>query len=123
MMTFKTKSEKKVSEMVMDCASGFIMAGENESDKQERLNIAVSAWNFACVNKENRKRNIKNYLKDYQQMNPGAAKKDVENVKRILKNIIAEKRRLYPDVRIQIFGAELTENDGKTYVQVSSREM
>jgi len=26
-------------------------------------------------------------------------------------------------VRIQIFAAELTDKDGKTYVQVSSREM
>jgi hypothetical protein len=116
-------AEKKVSEMVMDCASDFIMAGEDESDKQQRLNIAVSAWNFACVNKENRKRNIKNYLKDYQEMNPGAIKKDVDNVKRILKNIIAEKRRLYPDVKIQIYEATLKEKDGKTYVKVVSTKM
>ena len=109
--------------MVMDCASDFVLAGADEFEKQQRLNTAVSAWNFACVNKENRKRNIKNYLKEYQKMNPGAAKKDVENVKRILKDIIEEKRRLYPDVQIQIFETMLKDKDGKTYVKVVSTKM
>jgi hypothetical protein len=59
MFSKKTKEEKKVSEMVMDCAANFIMAGDDEADKHERLNLAVSAWNFACVNMENRKRQIK----------------------------------------------------------------
>jgi len=122
-MLFNNNGEKKISEMLMDCAANFILAGEDESDKQERLNLAVSAWNFACVNKENRKRNIKNYLKEYQQMNPGCAKEDVKNVKEILNSIIAEKIKLYPDVRVQIFGAELTDKDGKTYVQVTSKDM
>jgi hypothetical protein len=119
----KSKKEKKVSEMLMDCASDFIMLGENEFDKQQRLYTAASAWNFACVNKENRKRQIQKYLKNFQKMNPGCTEEDVKNVKDILNNIISEKIRLYPDVKIQLFDAEVKDQGGKTYVKAASKKM
>ena len=64
-MFFKKKKPKnKVSEMIMEYAMKFILEGEDEFEKQQRLNTAASAWNFACLGDNERKRSIRNYLKE-----------------------------------------------------------
>ena len=108
--------------MLMDCASVFVLSGEDEFEKQQRLNAASSAWNFANLNKDDRKRNIKYFLKDYQRLNPEYTKSDLNDIKQVLKDIIYQKRKLYPDIHVKIQEATIKEHNGKSYVTVASVE-
>ncbi len=104
----------------MEYAGAFILKGKDESEKQQRLNTAASAWNFACLSDNERERGIKNYLKEYKKLNPGYCKKDLKEIKGVLKNLIAEKIRTYPNIKVQVFDAQLKEESGKAYVTVAS---
>jgi hypothetical protein len=49
-MFFKKKKPKNIiSEHIMVYAGDFILEGQDEFEKQQRLNTAVSAWNIACL--------------------------------------------------------------------------
>jgi len=39
----------KISKMLLDVAGGYIAMGDDQADKQECLNGAVSAWNISCL--------------------------------------------------------------------------
>ncbi len=104
----------------MEYAGNFILEGEDEFEKQQRLNTAASAWNFACLGDNERKHAIKKYLKECKKLNPEYKKKDLLEIKSVLKDLIAEKIRIYPEFRVQIFNAQLKEDSGKTYVTVAS---
>ncbi len=123
-MFFKKKKPKnKISEMIMEYAENFILEGEDEFEKQQRLNTAASAWNFACLSDTERERSIKKYLKECKKLNPEYTKKDLMEIKSVLKDLIAEKIRMYPDIRVQIFNAQLKEDSGKAYVSVVSADI
>ena len=119
----KKKPKNKLSEMIMEYAGNFILEGEDEFEKQQRLNTAVSAWNFACLRDNERERGIKKYLKECKKLNPEYGKKDLMEIKIVLKDLIAEKIRIYPDIKVQIFDAELKEDRGKAYVTVASADI
>jgi len=106
--------------MIMQYAGNFILEGEDEFEKQQRLNTAVSAWNFAILSNNEIERSIGKYLKECKKLNPEYGKKDLMEIKSVLTDLIAEKRRIYPDIRVQIFNAQLKEDSGKTYVTVAS---
>ncbi len=109
--------------MIMEYAGNFVLEGEDEFEKQQRLNTAASAWNFACLNDNQRERSIKKYLKECRKLNPEYTKKDLMEIKSVLKDLIAEKIRIYPDIRVQIFNAQLKEESGKAYVTVASADI
>lgn len=119
----KRKTKNKISEMIMEYAGDFILDGEDEFEKQQRLNTAASAWNFACLSGAERERGIKKYLKECKKLNPEYTKKDLMEIKSVLKDLIAEKIRIYPDVKVQIFNAQLKEGSGKAYVTVASVDL
>jgi hypothetical protein len=120
-MFFKKKKPRdKISEMIMEYAGNFILGGEDEFEKQQRLNTAASAWNFACLSATERERSIKKYLKECKKLNPEYGKKDLKEIKSVLKDLIDEKIRTYPKIKVQIFDAQLKENCGKAYVTVAS---
>jgi hypothetical protein len=120
-MFFKKKEAKnKISEMIMEYAGNFILDGDDEFEKQQRLNTAASAWNFACLNATERERSIKKYLKECKKLNPEYGKKDLKEIKSVLKDLIAAKIRTYPDIKVQILNAQLKEDSGKAYVTVAS---
>ena len=56
----------------------------------------------------------KKYLKECKKLNPAYNKKDLADIKRVLKDLI------YPDIKVQICNALLKEESGKTYVTVAS---
>lgn len=122
-MLFKEKKKNKISEMVMEYAGNFILQGEDEFEQQQRLNTAASAWNYACLAENERERGIKKYLKACKRLNPEYGKKDLKEIKRVLKKLISEKTRIYPDIKVQIFNAQLKVNNGKTYVTVASADV
>jgi hypothetical protein len=123
-MFFKKKRPKnKISEMIMECAGNFILEGEDEFEKQQRLNTAASAWNFACLTETERERGIKRYLKECKKLNPEYTKRDLMETKSVLEDLIAEKVRICPDIKVQIFNAQLKEESGKVYVKVASADI
>jgi len=109
--------------MIMDYAGNFILEGEDEFEKQQRLNTAASAWNFACLSDNEIKLNIKKYLKECKKLNPEYNKKDLMEIKSIIKDLIVEKIKMYPDIKIQIFNAQLKEENGKAYITVASLDI
>ena len=106
--------------MIMHYAGNFILEGEDEFEKQQRLNTAASAWNFACLSDSDMKLAIKKYLKECKRLNPEYNKKDLSDIKSIIKRLITEKDKIYPEVKVQIVDAKLKENSGKSYVTVAS---
>jgi hypothetical protein len=119
-MFFKKKPKDKISEMIMNYAGDFILGGEDEFERQQRLNTAASAWNFACLSSTERDRGIKKYLKECKKLNPEYGKRDLKEIKSVLKDLIAKKIRTYPDIRVQIIDTRLKEDSGKTFVTVAS---
>ena len=113
-------SKSKVSEMLMNVARAFVAMGEDLEEKQQLLNGAVSAWNIACLEKKERSRAIKKYLRKYKKMNPHQTKEDYRDTAEDLKLLIEEKDRLYPDVDVQIVNAEVQEIGEKLHVTVMS---
>ena len=41
-------STKKMSEMILEMAAGFLDVGDTIGERQNRLNAACNAWNMAC---------------------------------------------------------------------------
>jgi hypothetical protein len=120
-MFFKKKKPKlKISGMILKYAGNFIHEGGDEFEKQQRLNTAASAWNFACLSDAERARGINKYLKECQKLNPDYTTKDLMEIESVLNELIADKIRIYPDVKVQIFNALLKEENGKVYVTVAS---
>ena len=120
-MFFKKKKPKnKISELIMGYAGDYILQGPDEFEKQQRLNTAVSAWNIACLDKIEREKGIKKYLKEYKKLNPEFNKKDLKEIQTDIKLLIELKIQKYPDVKVQVFDAQLVEKNGKAYVTVAS---
>jgi len=116
----KSSKKKKVSKMLLDIAKEYIVLGEDTEEKQELLNGAASAWNIACLDEKERKRAIKNYMKEYRKLNPTHSKEDLDDVEEDLRILIKQKDELYPEVRIQIAGVNIEEKGGKDHVSVLS---
>jgi hypothetical protein len=116
----ESQKNKKISEMVSDFAGDFISLSEDIQEMQQYLHAAVSAWNIACLDKRDRVRLIKSYMKNYQKMNPDQDKKTYQSVEDDLRKLIKQKINLYPDVDVQIVDARIEMVDGKMHIQVAS---
>lgn len=112
--------KKKISEMVGDFAGDYISLGDDIQEMQQYLHAAVSAWNIACLDKRDRVRLIKSYMKNYRKMNPEQNKRVYKGVEDDLRLLIKQKIKLYPDVEVQIVDAKIEEIDGKTHIKVAS---
>ncbi len=116
----KKPLKPKVSEMVLDFEGSYIALGEDIKEKQELLNCAVSAWNIACLDEKAGKLAIKKYMANYRQLNPAHSKQDFRDVEEDFRLLIAQKEKLYPEVRIQIINALIQEIDGRDHINVMS---
>ena len=116
----KRASKSKVSEMLMDVAREYVAMGEDIEEKQQLLNGAASAWNIACLEKKERGRAIKKYIRKYKKINPHQTKQDYRDTEEDLMLLIKEKDRLFPDVKIQVAHAEVKEIGEKLHVTVMS---
>ena len=59
-------------------------------------------------------------MKECKKLNPEYTKKDLMEIESVLNELIAEKIRIYPDSKVQIFNALLKEENGQVYVTVAS---
>jgi len=113
-------AKQKVSEMVLGFASNYIAMGEDIENKQEYLNGAVSAWNIACLDENDKNRAIKRYMVEYRKLNPAHSKQDFRDAEENIRLLIKQKEKLYPEVTVQIVNANIQEIDGKDHVTVMS---
>ena len=118
----KKKPKNKISELIMGYAGNYILEGQDEFEKQQRLYTAISAWNIACLDKMQREKGIKKYLKECKKLNSEYNKKDLKEIQTDIKLLIELKIQKYPDVKVQVFDAQLVEKNGKAYVTVASSD-
>ena len=120
----QTKSENfKISEMLIKVTEEYLNMGESREEKEYLLATACSAWNFACEkNQKKREKLIKNYIKDYMEIN----KIEDANDKILEENIwllIKQKNKFFHDVFVQIVDAKYEMVNGEEHVSVlSARE-
>ncbi len=110
----------KISKMLLDVAGEYIAMGDDQADKQEYLNGAVSAWNVSCLESRKRKKALKEYRKNYQQLNPSHTDRDCDDALDNIKLLIKRKNELYPHEHIQIAHAEIVTRGNKDHVTVAS---
>jgi len=94
--------------------------GEDIENRQEYLNGAVSAWNIACLDENDKNRAIKRYMVEYRKLNPAHSKQDFRDAEENIRLLIKQKEKLYPEVTVQIVNANIQEIDGKDHVTVMS---
>ena len=118
---FERKPEgPKISKMLLDVAGEYVAMGDDQADKQEYLNGAVSAWNISCLESNKRKKALKEYRKNYQQLNPSHTNRDCDDALDNIKFLIKRKNELYPQERIQIAHAKIVTKGSKDHVTVAS---
>jgi hypothetical protein len=111
-------SAEKVSEMVSVFAGEFINLGASIEEKQNRLNAACSAWNMACEPPRVREKLLGRYVKEYKRYNPDTDDEDLVAVRSNMEKLIGNKLRLFPNVRKQVLGAQITRVGSKDRINV-----
>jgi hypothetical protein len=116
----KQQKKEKISGMVANFAREYLVLGEDIEHKQQLLNTAVSAWNIASSNEQEREKAIKKYLEEYKRLNPTHEKDMLKGVEEDLHLLIKRKLELYPEVNKQILNAQIQEENGKCRITVAS---
>jgi len=112
--------DSKVSEMLLDVAGEYIAMGDDQADKQEYLNGAVSAWNIACLESKKQKKVLREYRENYRQLNPSHTNHDCDDALENIRLLIKRKNELYPEAHIQIAYAKIVTKGNKDHVTVAS---
>jgi len=112
--------DRKISEMVWKFAADFIRVGDTLEERQNRLNAAVSAWNIAARSSNDQRRMLDQYFESYKAYNPHTGSEDLAAMRRDMETLIQNKLRLFPHVRNQIVGAQITQVGGQDRINVVS---
>lgn len=111
--------KQKISAMVLKVAEGYIDLGETTEERENYLRSACSAWNIACLPPPERDSAIKQYIEQYQKINK-ADEADCIALEEDLRQLIKQKDKLYPNVKVQIVGSRIESINGKDHVTVAS---
>lgn len=112
----KSPAKRKLSEMILEVADGFIRVGKTTGERQNRLNAACTAWNIACASPESRSTQVDRYMQSYRQFNinsigpPG----NFLNIRKDLELLVERKLQLFPDDKRLVVNATVVPN-GSTY--------
>ncbi len=98
---------QKISEMVVDLAGDYIGQGASLEERQCRLKLACTCWNYACAPEKTGKAQLDIYMTEYRKWNPEATDEDCQKKKRMLESLMREKRKKYPNVNSQIVSCDL----------------
>ncbi len=110
----------KISKMLLDVAGEYIAMGDDQADKQEYLNGAVSAWNIACLKSSKRRKALLQYRKTYSQVNPSHTRHDCDDAVDNIELLVRRKNELYPETRTQIAHAKIETRGDQDHVTVAS---
>jgi len=106
--------------MVWEFAGTFIGSGQTLEDRQDRLTAACSAWNMACTPPEAHERLLRQYVESCRSYSPDATDEKLSDVRRVMEKLMRNKLALFPTVRKQIVGAQLSRAAGKDRIDVVS---
>ena len=102
----QTPTKRKMSEMIIEMAAGFVGVGDTIGERQNRLNAACTAWNIACESPEVRQRHLEQFKESYLQFNPATSPTDLSNIIKDIELLIERKLKMFPDDRRQIVRAQ-----------------
>ena len=111
-----------MSEMILEIAANFIHGATSTQEKQNRLEAACSAWNIACSPPENREKMLGQYVDGYKSYNPSIEAEGLTEVRAVMEKLIERKLTLFPAVKKQIAGGQITVEGGKSKIVVLSIE-
>jgi hypothetical protein len=107
------KSDKKVSQMILDVAALFIELGSSEEERQTHLDLACTAWNLSIPPKSQRNKEYNSYLNEMRsRIND---KEIMKHFKEDLDGLIKAKLELYPNEKKPIVSAKLENIDSGQY--------
>ncbi len=107
------REKEKVSQMIFDFASGFIDMAESIEEKQAHLDIACTAWNMAVLPRNKMERVFKKYFRHLTKCS--IEKKEIKLLKGDVRELIAAKNSLFPDVNRHIVNAKIEPSNGDSY--------
>ena len=119
----KRPQQRKMSEMILEIASGFIHGASSTQEKQNRLEAACCAWNIACCPPENREKILDEYVAGYALYNPATDAEGLAEVRAVMEKLVERKLSLFPAVKKQTAGGQVTVEGGKSKVVVLSMEI
>ncbi|UCH97965.1 MAG: hypothetical protein JSV88_14215 [Candidatus Aminicenantes bacterium] len=109
---------KKMSEMILDIASGYIALGQTLEEKQSYLNGACTAWNIAVLPVEMRPLALSQHLNQCQIISNG--KGNIEDLRHDMLILIENKLRLYPTINKKILNASISLENGQEKITIIS---
>jgi len=114
----KRSPKKKMSEMILDIASGYIGLGQNLVEKQSNLNGVCTAWNIATLPEKMRSMALNNHLSQCQMFEG-----TIENLRHDMLTLIDNKLKLYPKVNKRILNAVISIENGQDKITVISTDL
>lgn len=112
--------KRKMSEVILDMAAGFISPGKTLAERQNRLIAVCSAWNMACTSPENRRQQLQQYAENYRRFNPTITPDDLAKIVKDMETLIERKLRMFPDDHRQIVDARVVPVGADFRIEVAS---
>lgn len=119
----KRQRQRKMSEMILEIASDFIHGASSTQEKQNRLEAACSAWNIACSPPAAREKMLDQYVEGYELYNPSINAEGLGEVRAVMEKLVERKLSLFPAVKKQTAGGQVTVEGGKSKIVVLSMEI
>lgn len=109
-----------MSEMLSEMAAGFLGVGNSIGERQNRLNVACTAWNMACGSPELRQSQLAQYRKSYLGHNPATSASDLDNIIKDLETLMERKLNMFPEDLRQIVSAKVVTVGNNFRIEVAS---
>ena len=113
-------SKMKMSEIIWEFASDYILLGEKLEHKQNLLNSAVTAWNVGNLPLEKQKEALDQYMESFKNMNPNI--NIIEDLREDMEKLIQEKITKFNNIKKQIVNAEIYQENDKFRITVASAD-
>lgn len=121
--TAQATGKPKISQSILAFAGDFIGMGKTLAERRNRLTAASNAWNIASNIPELRKKHLDQYLREYQQYNPGTNEADLAAIRKDIEALVARKLEMFPDDRRQIVNTNISVVGGKDYVEIAAARL
>lgn len=115
-----SNGKRKMSEMVLEMAEGFLSVGDTIEERQNRLNAAASAWNMACASPEVGEYQLQQFGKEYLRFNPATSPADLANIIKDMKSLINRKLKMFPNDKRLIVSARSVKVGSHFRIEVAS---
>lgn len=108
----------KMSEIIIDFASGIMSLAKDDYQRKSFLNCACTAWNISLFPKDQIDNQLDILVKNYEKLNPDA--KDSMDYRHNLEQLVELKNELYPNIRRTVIDASIEGKGDRKKITVSS---